>query len=138
MKVKKVLLLTAFIILTGTLFVACDEAIAPPAHEHTIITDEPIAATCESAGLTSGTHCSECGEIIIAQHPIANKGHTESEWIIDKEATISSEGKTHTECTVCEKIIREDTIPKIVVSDNASKGLQFTLNYDSANYSSSS
>ena len=40
--------------------------------------------------------------------------HTESDWIIDREATCTNVGRKHTECTVChEKINSEDEIEKL-------------------------
>ena len=42
---------------------------------HTIVTDEAIPATCTETGLTEGSHCSVCGEIIVAQEEIPALGH---------------------------------------------------------------
>ena len=39
--------------------------------------------------------------------------HTESEWIIDKEATKEAEGEKHIECTVCKAVIKTEKIEKI-------------------------
>ena len=75
--------------------------------------------------------CDNCKETL----PGFQHTHKESDWIIDKEATTTSNGKKHTECTTCGKIIREETTPKIEVSNNASEGLEFTLNDDGKSYS---
>ena len=42
--------------------------------------------------------------------------HTESNWIIDTEATLESEGSKHTECTKCGEIIQTQTIPELEYS----------------------
>ncbi len=42
---------------------------------HTIVTDEAIPATCTETGLTEGSHCSVCGEIIVAQEESPALGH---------------------------------------------------------------
>ena len=38
---------------------------------HTEVADAAVAATCQSTGLTQGSHCSVCGEILVAQTVIA-------------------------------------------------------------------
>lgn len=38
---------------------------------HTAITDEAVAPTYEKTGLTEGSHCSECGTVIVPQQPIS-------------------------------------------------------------------
>lgn len=42
--------------------------------------------------------------------------HIESQWIIDKEATIDAAGSKHIECTVCGKILKTEAIPQIVLT----------------------
>ena len=86
----------------------------PPAHEHTAVTDEGYAATCTSTGLTNGSHCSVCGEILTAQAPIPATGHTP---VVDRavEATNTATGLTEgSHCSVCgEILIAQTVIPKI-------------------------
>ena len=50
-----------------------NEMIAPLGHTEGI--DEAVAATCQQTGLTAGTHCSVCKEIITAQQEIPAIGH---------------------------------------------------------------
>ena len=38
--------------------------------------------------------------------------HIEGSWIVDKEATLDSTGKRHTECTICGETVNSETIPK--------------------------
>ncbi|MBQ4521711.1 MAG: cellulase family glycosylhydrolase [Lachnospiraceae bacterium] len=82
-------------------------------HEHTIVIDKAVEATCKSEGKTEGSHCSVCNEVIKVQEIIAKKAHTEVE---DKavEATCKSEGKTEgSHCSVCnEVIVAQKTVAK--------------------------
>lgn len=71
-------------------------------------------ATCTSTGLTDGSTCKKCGEILVAQEVISVKDHAE---IIDAalEATCTSTGLTEGKhCSVCATIIIEqELIPAI-------------------------
>ena len=49
--------------------------------------------------------CNTCGEAVDVA------AHTESDWIIDTEATTEATGAKHKECTVCGKVLAEETIP---------------------------
>ncbi len=61
--------------------------------QHIVVKDEKVNATCDKRGLTEGSHCSVCNEIIKPQEEIKPLGHS---W---KEAT-KQEPKT---CTICGK-----------------------------------
>ena len=39
------------------------------------MTDEAVAATCTESGLTAGSHCSVCGEVLTAQEVVPAHGH---------------------------------------------------------------
>ena len=69
-------------------------------------------ATCAQAGLTDGTKCKKCDEIIIVQTTIPVKNHTE---VIDAAvaATCTATGLTEGKhCSVCNKvIIAQNIIP---------------------------
>ena len=43
--------------------------------EHTIVTDPAVPATCTKTGLTEGSHCSVCGEVIEEQQETPVLGH---------------------------------------------------------------
>ena len=91
-------------------------------HEHTVIIDEAVTPTCTATGLTEGTHCSECGEVITAQEEIAKAEHTV---VIDESVAPSciSTGLTEgSHCSVCnEVLVPQEVIPTqhVVVVDAA-------------------
>ena len=39
--------------------------------------------------------------------------HVSSDWIIDKEATLESDGSKHKECTVCKEVLETEKISKL-------------------------
>ena len=74
------------------------------------------AASCTAAGLSDGTKCKKCGVVIVSQNVLQKSDHIESGWIIDKEATSTSNGNKHIECIVCGKIIYSSIIPQTGLS----------------------
>ena len=48
-------------------------------HEHTVEILPAVAPTCTESGLTEGSICSVCGEVIVAQEVIAATGHDYSD-----------------------------------------------------------
>ena len=79
---------------------------------HTVVIDTAVEATCTETGLSEGKHCSECGEIFIAQTVIdvdAN-GHIE---VIDNavEPTCTETGLTEGKrCSECGEIFIAQTV----------------------------
>ena len=62
-------------------------------------------ATCTATGLTDGTKCKKCGEVVTSQAVIPTKSHTEAT-IPAVEATCTSTGLTAgAKCSVCEKVL---------------------------------
>lgn len=60
-------------------------------HEN-IVKDEALAPTCTQEGLTEGTHCEDCGDIITEQKVIGALGHKWDEGIITRQPSITEEG----------------------------------------------
>ena len=92
-----------------------------------------VEATCTTTGLTEGKQCTVCDEILVAQTVVSAKGHSESDWIVDVEATTTQDGSKHIECTVCHTVIKTEIIEKLTLP--ASEGLEFRLNSDGKSYS---
>lgn len=91
---------------------------------HTIIIDEAVESTCTEAGFTKGSHCSNCGYVVIEQITINKLEHTK---VIDPaiKETCTTDGKTEgSHCSVCGfVIVKQETIEKhhIEVIDPAIK-----------------
>ena len=76
---------------------------------HKAVKDAAVAATCETAGKTEGSHCSVCGTVLKAQTTVAALGHSWDGGKVTKAATCTTAGtKTYT-CTRCKKT-RTETI----------------------------
>ncbi len=82
-----------------------------------IVTIEGKSPTCQEIGLTDGSKCTECDTVIERQKPIDKIDCIESDWIIDYAPTQSDDGKKHTECTMCGKIMKEESIERSVLID---------------------
>ena len=98
---------------------------------------ERVEPTCTETGLTQGRACADCAEILISHQVIPTIDHIEGDWIVDKAPTTEEEGEMHTECTMCNKVIRSAKIDVMGEDseENASQGLIFSLNDDKNSYS---
>ena len=96
---------------------------------HNVVTDEAVAPTCENTGLTEGSHCSKCGEVLVAQETIPANGHTanennrcticginlcgENHTVVTDDAvaaTCTTAGKTEGKhCSVCNEVLVAQT-----------------------------
>ena len=79
---------------------------------HTVVVDAAVEATCTETGLTAGSHCSVCGEILKAQEVVKAKGHTE---VVDAavEATCTETGLTAgSHCSVCGEVLKAQEVVK--------------------------
>lgn len=73
---------------------------------HKVVYDKAVAATCTESGLTAGSHCSECHEILQRQEVIAPKGHTaSSKWVIAKQPTCTEKGIEVCQCVECDEVL---------------------------------
>lgn len=63
---------------------------------HTEVVDEAVAATCTQTGLTQGSHCAVCNEVLVAQLETGVANHTPGSQATCTEDQI---------CTVCGEIL---------------------------------
>ena len=73
----------------------------PATGEHTVVTDPAVEATCTKTGLTEGSHCSVCGEVIVKQEVVPMKDHSYGEGVVTKEPTCTETGEMTYTCSVC-------------------------------------
>ena len=93
------------------------------AHVHTVVIDKAVAATCTKTGLTEGSHCSVCNEVIKKQEVVPALGH---QVVVDKAvaATCTKTGLTEgSHCSRCNTVIKkQEVVPALghqVVVDKA-------------------
>ena len=80
---------------------------------HTVATDAAVAATCTETGLTEGSHCSVCNEVLVAQETVPALGH---DIVTDAAvaATCTETGLTAGEhCTRCDYAVAQETVPAL-------------------------
>ena len=95
----------------------CGEVL-DPAKGHTnaaAVTENEVGATCSAEGSYDlVVKCSVCGDEISRETKIIDKlPHTESDWIVDIQATETTEGSQHKECTVCHEVLNTEVIPTL-------------------------
>lgn len=71
--------------------------------DHIEVIDAYVEPTCETAGLTEGSHCAYCNEIILKQDEIRSKGHS---YIYKEE--LSDEDYNVYKCVNCDHIYKTD------------------------------
>ena len=100
-------------------------AINPDAHKNveTINVKQP---TCEEKGYTGDEYCNDCKKTFEPGIEVNALGHTESDWIVDKEATFTEDGARHTACTVCSKELKKEVIAKLTLATPVAKAYNKT------------
>ena len=90
-----------------------------------IITIAGKASTCQQEGLTEGKKCELCNTVFLAQENLPKLECSPSDWIIDREVSVTKDGLKHIECTTCGKRIQEEIIYAV-----RSQGLAYKVNDD--------
>ncbi len=78
-------------------------------HIHTEVVDPAIAPTCTETGLTQGSHCAGCHEVLVKQKVIDAPGHSYASIVTPPTAT--ENGYTTYNCSVCGDTSNEVIIP---------------------------
>lgn len=69
-----------------------------------------------AASCTENQVCEVCGAILAVA-----TGHSEGEWIVDKEPTLTAEGSRHKECQTCGETLQTESIDRLTkqgITDN--------------------
>lgn len=82
-------------------------------HTHSYTAKITTQATCTASGIM--TYTCKCGDTYTKTIPA--KGHTSSDWIIDKQPAVGVKGSKHKECTVCGKVLEKTDIPALSATD---------------------
>ena len=89
------------------IFAVMSVLLAGCGHKHTTVIDAAVPATCNETGLSEGSHCTECGEIIKEQIVIEALGHN----IVSDPyvpPTCSTFGLTEgSHCSLCNEVKEE-------------------------------
>lgn len=83
-------------------------------HTHTVVKDKAIAATCTQSGLTEGSHCSTCNQVLVAQKKIPATGHSWDSGTVTKKATVTEAGVKTYKCSKC-GTTKTESIAKLIV-----------------------
>ena len=93
----------------GTETAVCDNGcgetdtrtVAGTGEGHTVVVDAAVAPTCTEAGLTEGSHCSVCGEVLAEQEVVEAAGHQYDGGVTVTVPDCNHAGATRFTCEVC-------------------------------------
>lgn len=72
---------------------------------HTAVTDSAVEATCTAGGLTEGSHCDTCGQVLTAQEVVPATGHRYETVVADP--TCTEDGSVTDTCMHCGDVTHE-------------------------------
>ena len=70
-------------------------------HVHEVVTDAAVPATCVATGLTEGSHCATCGEVLVAQEVTPLAAHTFENVFATAPTCTEAGNVAHRHCSVC-------------------------------------
>ena len=87
-----------------------------------------VPATCTEPGLTEGSKCSSCGQMLKAQEEVPALGHEWGEWVVTQPATVFAEGVETSACTHdgCDAV-QTRAIPKLDIQTVKSAGVTYSF-----------
>ena len=87
---------------------------------HTPVNDPAVPGTCNSQGMSAGSHCGVCGETLVAQTPTGYGTHKHQ---VDHQQTPSCEDSGYTvyKCIFCDDSFEDDFVP--ATGHNYEKGI---------------
>ena len=108
------------------------ENISALGHSETV--DSAAAPTCTESGLTEGSHCSVCNEIIVAQESIPALGHKMSEWNLINPSDDVNDRFFESVCQACEYTEKIDLNEKLSSLTYVSFGDSITYGIDGVDW----
>ena len=79
--------------------------------EHDAVSDEAVAAGCESEGLTEGSHCETCEYVIVEQEVVPATGHEKTTLVDALDAGCVKTGYTGDEvCDACGETVKQGEV----------------------------
>ena len=81
-----------------------------PAAGHTVTADKAVEATCTGTGLTEGSHCLICHEMISEQKTVPALGHSSDGGTVTKSAACTVAGVKTYKCIRCGSVLRTEAI----------------------------
>lgn len=88
---------------------------------HVPVIDPAVPATCTRTGLTEGSHCSVCEEVIISQEVTAKAEHRFSEYVSNKDASYEQDGTKTAECRLCHETDTVTDSGSMLIDENKPK-----------------
>ena len=68
---------------------------------HNKVVDNAVKATCTKTGLSEGSHCSVCNEVLVSQKKISATGHSYGAYKTTTKATFGKAGVQTAKCSKC-------------------------------------
>ncbi|MGM9631855.1 MAG: hypothetical protein ACI3XL_02030 [Eubacteriales bacterium] len=106
---------------------------------HTAVVDGAVEVTCTTDGKSEGSHCSVCGEVLVAQQITPALGHDKTETVV-KEPTCEEAGEKSVSCSRCDFSHTEEIAPlghtfsDVVTAPNCTEGGYTTHTCTSCGY----